>query len=106
MKPILTVLMPVYNSEKYLAEAIESILSQSYTDFEFLIINDGSTDRSETIIKSYNDKRIIYIKNKSNLGLIKTLNKGISLVKTKYLARMDSDDKSHPERLKKQIQLA
>jgi glycosyltransferase involved in cell wall biosynthesis len=101
---LVSILMPVYNAEKHLAEAIESILNQSFTDFEFLIINDGSTDRSEDIILSFSDPRIRYIKNESNLKLIKTLNKGIQLCTGKYIVRMDADDISHPERIQKQVE--
>ena len=101
--PLVTVLMPVFNSEKHLKEAIESILNQSYTNFIFLIINDGSTDLSEAIIRSYQDERIRYVKNTENIQLIATLNKGIELINTKYIARMDADDIAHPERLEKQI---
>ncbi len=101
--PLITVLMPVYNGEKYLRLAINSILEQTFTDFEFLIINDGSTDRSEEIILSYDDSRIRYIKNEQNLKLIRTLNKGIELAKGKYIARMDCDDISLPCRFEKQI---
>lgn len=98
-----TVLMPVYNAEEYLKESIDSILGQSYKDFEFLIINDGSTDSSEQIILSYEDDRIKYIKNDENIGLIKTLNKGIKLAKTDYIARMDADDISNLTRIEKQV---
>ncbi len=104
MNTLVSVLMPVYNAERHLAEAIESILNQSFTDFEFLIINDGSIDRSEEIILSFIDSRIRYIKNKSNLKLIKTLNRGIQLCKGKYIVRMDADDISHPERIQKQVE--
>lgn len=100
----LSVLMPVYNCEKYLKKAIESILSQTYSNFEFLIINDGSTDHSEEIIKSYSDPRITYVSNKKNQGIVKTLNKGIDLSKGKYIARMDADDIALPNRLQEQIQ--
>ncbi len=102
--PQITVLMPVYNGEKYLSKAIESILNQSYKNFEFIIINDGSKDTTEKIIKSYNDSRIIYIKNEKNLGLITALNKGIELAKGNYIARMDADDISLPNRLKHQLE--
>lgn len=97
----ISVLMPVYNTtEEYLRAAIESILNQTYKDFEFIIINDGSTiNNVKDVIFSYNDERIIYIENETNLGLIKTLNKGISLTKGEYIARMDSDDISKPKRL-------
>lgn len=101
--PIVTVLMPVYNGEKYLRLAIDSILNQTYRHIEFLIINDGSTDKSEEIILSYKDSRIVYIKNKQNLRLIKTLNKGIDLAKGEYIARMDCDDVALPDRLEKQM---
>ena len=104
-KPKISVIMSVYNSEKYLVESIESILNQTFEDFEFIIINDGSTDGSLDIIKKYQkkDKRIILIDNKKNLGLIKSLNKGLEKSRGKYIARMDSDDISLHERFKKQI---
>ncbi len=98
-----TVLMPVYNAEKYLKESINSILNQTYTNFKFLIINDGSTDKSKEIILSYKDKRIIYLENEKNSGIIFTLNKGIDYIDTKYIIRMDADDISVPERFVKQI---
>lgn len=99
-----SVLMPVYNTEEsFLREAIESILNQTFKDFEFLIINDGSTNNAEEIILSYNDERIKYIKNECNIGLIKTLNKGLELAQGEYIARMDSDDISLSERFEKQV---
>ena len=100
---LVTVLLPVYNSEMFLREAIDSILSQSFKDFEFLIINDGSSDNSLNIINSYHDQRIKLIDNIQNKGLIFSLNKGIDLAKGKYIARMDADDISLPERLETQI---
>ncbi len=102
-KPKVSVIMPVYNAEKYLREAIDSILSQDFTDFEFLIINDGSTDNSEKIIQSYYDKRIRYIRNESNLKLCTTLNKGFQLANGQYIARIDADDIALSSRLSKQI---
>ncbi|MDD3012244.1 MAG: glycosyltransferase [Candidatus Gastranaerophilales bacterium] len=102
--PKVTVLMPVYNSEKYLREAIKSILNQTFYDFEFLIINDGSTDKSVDIIESFNDPRIRLVHNKKNLGLIASLNKGLDLCKGEYIARMDADDISLPTRLEKQVE--
>ena len=102
-KPI-TVLMPVYNAEKYLREAIESILNQTFQNFEFLIINDGSTDKSLEIIKEYKDNRIKIINNEKNLGIVKTLNKSIELASGKYIARIDADDLSLPERFEKQVE--
>lgn len=77
--PKITVLMPVYNGEKYLRESVDSILNQTFTDFELLIINDGSTDSSMEILNSYSDSRIRIVTNEVNLRLIKTLNKGIDL---------------------------
>jgi glycosyltransferase involved in cell wall biosynthesis len=101
--PKVTVLMPVYNSENYLREAIECILNQTFTDFEFLIMNDGSTDNSAQIIESYKDPRITPVQNEKNLGLIATLNKGLKLCKGEYIARIDSDDISPVDRLEKQV---
>lgn len=95
--------MPAYNAEKYIAEAIKSVLDQTFTDFELLVINDGSTDKTEEIILSFEDKRIRYIKNETNLKLITTLNKGIDLARGKYIARIDADDICLPNRFEKQI---
>lgn len=102
-KPMVTVLMSVYNGERFLKEAIESILTQTFTDFEFLIINDGSKDNSVKIIESYDDPRIRLINNEKNLKLIASLNKGVSLARGRYIARMDCDDISMPERLEKEV---
>jgi glycosyltransferase involved in cell wall biosynthesis len=101
--PKVTVLMPIYNGEKYLRDAIESILSQTFKDFEFLIINDGSTDSSVKIIESYDDPRIRLVNNESNLKLVLTLNKGLLLSRGEYIARMDCDDISYPKRLELQV---
>ena len=102
--PKVSVLMPVYNTrEEWLHEAIESILNQTFTDFEFLILDDGSTNNAADVIKSYSDKRIKYIY-KENSGISDTLNLGISKAKGEYIARMDSDDISLPERFAKQIE--
>lgn len=95
--------MPVYNGEKYLKSAIDSILNQTFTEFEFLIINDGSTDSSEEIIKSFNDSRIVYIKHNQNKGIVATLNNGIDISRGKYIARMDADDIALPNRLQEQL---
>ena len=102
-KALITVLMPVYNAEKFLKEAIDSILAQTFTAFEFLIIDDASADSSAAIIQHYNDPRIRYIKNESNLGISATLNRGIELANTEWIARMDADDISYPDRLEKQF---
>lgn len=103
-QPLVTVLLPVYNAELHLAESVESVLGQTFTDFEFLIINDGSTDDSEKQILSYRDVRIRYHKNEINLGLIATLNKGMELASGKYIVRMDADDICMPDRIQKQVQ--
>ncbi|MFN6038935.1 MAG: glycosyltransferase family 2 protein [Bacteroidota bacterium] len=101
--PSVSVLMPVYNGEKFIKDAITSVLNQTFQDFEFIIINDGSTDRSEEIILSFNDPRIRYFKNNVNLKLISTLNKGLDLCRGKYIARMDCDDFAYPHRLETQF---
>jgi glycosyltransferase involved in cell wall biosynthesis len=101
--PKVSVVMSVYNGEKYLKEAIDSILNQTFKDFEFIIINDGSTDNSLKIIKSYKDPSIILISRK-NKGLVDSLNEGIKKAKGEYIARMDADDISLKERFKKQVE--
>lgn len=98
-----TVLMPVYNAERFLRQAVDSILSQSFKHFEFLIIDDGSTDRSAEIIESYRDPRIRFVRNAENLGITPTLNRGIEMASCELIARMDADDISHPHRLQKQF---
>ena len=104
--PKISVLMPAYNSEKYISEAIESILNQTFTDFEFIIINDGSTDKTAEIINKYakSDNRIKFVNNTKNQGLIAVLNEGLDIATGEYIARMDSDDISLPERFAKQIE--
>jgi len=101
--PKVTVLMPVYNAGRFLREAIDSILAQTFTDFEFLIIDDGSTDGSQSIIRSYDDSRIKFVQNENNLGVAATLNRGLDLAWGEHIARMDADDISLPRRLEKQI---
>lgn len=105
MTELVTVLMPVYNGERYLQQAILSILNQTFEEFELLIIDDGSTDGSALIVESFQreDERVKLIKNETNLGLIKTLNKGLDLIKTKYIVRMDCDDVARPHRIQTQI---
>lgn len=95
--------MPVYNAGEYLSVAIESILNQDYTDFEFVIVNDGSTDGSRDRILSYQDPRIIAVDNPANMGLISSLNRGLEICKGDYIVRMDQDDISLPGRISKQI---
>ena len=100
---LVSVVMPVYNDEKFVAEAIESILNQTFDSFEFIIINDYSTDHTPEILASFHDPRIRIYENTSNLGLTKSLNIGLALSKGKYIARMDSDDISHPDRFAHQV---
>lgn len=105
IKNLISVILPAYNAEKYLKEAIDSILLQTYRNFELIVLNDGSTDSTEEIILSYDDPRIKYVKNETNLKLIKTLNKGIGLAQGEYIARMDADDISLPTRFEKEIRM-
>ncbi len=100
--PKVSVIMSVYNCEKYIKESIDSILSQNFSDFEFIIINDGSTDRSKEILESYKDERIRLFNNQ-NKGLTKSLNEAIGYSRGEYIARMDADDISLPKRFEKQI---
>ena len=100
--PKISVLMCVYNDEDWLKNSIDSIVNQTFTDFEFVIVNDGSTDNSLEIINSYSDDRIRIINNEENLGLPKSLNRGLNLCKSELIARMDADDISMNNRLEKQ----
>jgi len=102
-KPLVTVLMPVFNAEDFLTESINSILNQTYDYFELLIINDGSTDRSLEIIEEFKDDRIKVVSLEKNSGIIYVLNLGLEIARGDYLARMDADDISLPERLEKQV---
>ena len=103
--PDITVLMPVYNDERFVRFSIESILNQTFQDFEFIIINDASNDNTLKILNDYKnqDSRIIIASNDINLRVPKSLNKGLSFAKGKYIARIDSDDISVEERLEKQF---
>lgn len=101
--PLVTVLMSTYNNDKTVGKAINSILNQTFNDYEFLIINDASTDKTEQKVKAFSDNRVRIINNKDNLGLTRSLNKGLEKAKGKYLARIDADDISLPQRLEKQV---
>lgn len=101
--PLVSVLMPVYNGATYLAEAIESVLNQTFRDFELLLIDDCSNDDSMEIAKSYDDSRIKIISKSAHQGLIDSLNQGLELATGKYIARMDADDISLPNRFEKQV---
>src|SRR5262245_27884197 len=102
--PVISVLMTVYNSEKYLAQAINSVLSQSHQEFEFIIVNDGSTDRSLEILQQFaaRDGRIHLI-SRGNTGVAAALNDGLANTQGEFIARMDSDDLSLPTRLERQL---
>lgn len=101
--PRLTVLMPVYNAAPYLLEAVNSILTGSFTDLELLAINDGSTDESEAILRGIADPRLRVVCNDGNQGVIATLNRGLDLAEGGFIARMDADDISMPDRLARQV---
>lgn len=103
--PLVSVLLPAYNAQNTILESIDSILNQTYQNFELIIINDGSTDATAQMIQSTSDKRIRYYENDGNKGLIYTLNRGISLSEGTYIARMDADDISLPTRIEKQVAL-
>ncbi len=100
--PLVSVVLPVYNCEQYLGEAIESILNQTFASFEFIIIDDGSKDRSAEVMKEFQDERIRIV-HQPNQGLAATLNRGISQARGQYIARQDQDDLSYPERLARQV---
>lgn len=101
--PSVSVVMSVYNGQEYLREAVESILRQTFTDFEFIIINDGSTDGTQEILEEYarRDKRIVILE-QENIGLTKSLNRGIRQARGRYIARQDVDDRSFPARFEKE----
>lgn len=101
--PKVTVLMPVYNVALYVTEAINSILNQTFKDFELLIINDGSSDSTREEVLKFSDSRIRFVENEKNIGLANTLNRGVELANGEYIARMDGDDISMPNRLYEQV---
>ncbi len=98
-----TVFMPVYNAERYLKQSIDSILNQTYQDFDFIIVEDASTDRSMDVLRSYKDKRIKIYQNESNMGISYTRNRGLELCKTEYMALLDDDDIAMPYRLEHEV---
>ena len=102
--PAVSVVLPAFNTEKYVGEAVESILSQTFTDFELIVIDDGSTDHTAEILQSITDSRLRVLSNASNMGLPKSLNRGIADSHGYYIARQDADDISLPDRLRKQFE--
>lgn len=103
-EPLISVVMSVYNDRNFLQDALDSILAQSEGNFEFIIVDDASTDGTAEMIKSYKDQRIRLYVNSENMGLTKNLNKGLKLAKGRYIARMDGDDISYPDRFRKQLE--
>ncbi len=101
--PFLSVIMPVYNAGDFVAQAIQSILDQTYRDFELIIINDGSIDKSKAVIKSFDDNRIKYFENENNSGIVYSRNKGLKLAKGEYIGMFDADDIAYPEKFSEQI---
>jgi glycosyltransferase involved in cell wall biosynthesis len=101
--PAVSVIMPVYNADRYVAKAVESILGQTFTDFELIIVNDCSTDNSDKIIRSFTDGRIIYFRLEQNAGVVAAMNKGLELSGGEFIAVMHADDISLPQRLQAQV---
>jgi len=102
--PKISVVMAVYNGETFLRPTLDSILSQTFIDFEFIIVNDGSTDRSQHVVAEYNDDRVVFINNDRNIGQTASLNVGLRKAQGTFLARTDAGDISAPERFRKQVQ--
>ncbi|HOW58390.1 MAG TPA: glycosyltransferase [Candidatus Omnitrophota bacterium] len=105
--PIVSVVMPCYNAARFLREAVESILSQSFSDLELIVVNDASTDATKEILMEYQakDGRVVYAEHVANRGVSESLNTGLRLVRGEFVARMDADDIAEPERLAKQVAL-
>lgn len=101
--PRVAFVLPVFNAERFVADAVKSILGQTFSDFELVIIDDGSNDRSLDVIRSFGDRRIRLIENGANLGLIRSLNRGIECAGAPLIARMDADDLADPQRLERQV---
>lgn len=101
--PVVSILMPVYNAERYLDDALQSIFAQTLNDFELIVIDDASTDGSLNILNSYTDLRLRVVRHKSNMGIVDALNNGLKEARGEYFARIDADDIAHPERLQMQL---
>ncbi|MCS6982080.1 MAG: glycosyltransferase [Flavobacteriales bacterium] len=99
----MSVILPVYNAEAHLAEALQSLINQTYRNLEILVLDDGSTDQSGKVVASFQDNRIRYIRRTENLGLIATLNEGLELARGTFIARLDADDIADPSRIEKQV---
>lgn len=103
MSCLASIVMPVFNAEKFAGEALNSLLTQTYQNFEIIVVDDDSQDKSADIIASYSDPRIRYYKNQTRSGIGKTINRGILLARGEYIARTDADDVSYPQKLEKQV---
>ena len=103
-EPLVTVLLPAYNSEAFVRESLQSILDQTFTDFELIVIDDASTDGTVALVKAFQDSRIRLVQKPHNTGYTDSLNNGIRLARGRYIARMDADDISLPHRFQKQVQ--
>lgn len=101
--PVVSIVMPVYNAEPYLADAIRSILAQTWADFELIVVDDASTDRCPDLIHSFSDPRIRRVRNELNLGVAATRNRGVMLARGEFVAQMDPDDLAHPRRIAEQV---
>jgi len=101
--PRVTVFIPVHDRERYVADAIDSVLAQTYGDFEVLVVDDGSTDRSVEVVRAYDDPRVRLEENGENLGIPRTRNRGLELARGEYIALLDSDDRMLPRRLERQV---
>ncbi len=101
--PILSIIIPTYNAEKFISQAIQSILDQTYNNFELIIINDASTDNTKSIIETFDDSRIKYFENEKNEGIVFSRNKGLKLARGEYIGMLDADDIVYPEKFKLQI---
>lgn len=103
MTPRASILMPAYNNGKYLNEAIDSMLAQTFTDFELIVLDDGSIDNTQEVVTAYTDPRVVYQRSQQNLGLAHNLNIGLKMARGEFIVRMDGDDISLPNRLQVQI---
>lgn len=101
--PIVSVVLPIYNNERTVMAAVQSILTQTFSDFELILINDGSSDGTQKILSVLSDSRIKIMGDNKNIGLPRRLNQGVAAARGQYIARMDADDVAHPERLEKQV---
>ena len=107
VNPFISIIMPVFNGEKTISNSIQSVLNQTYKNWELILIDDGSSDQTISIIQSYihQDSRIIFLQNRQNLGVSYTRNKGIAKSSGNWIAFLDSDDQWHPDKLKKQVRV-